>query len=307
MKTIFITGASGFIGRNVIEQFKGKYNILCPNHKELELTDQFMVDEFFKKNNIDVVLHMATLGGRRSKTEDVKDMVKTNLQMFFNITRNSKYYKKLIQCGTGGEYDRRFEVKNVKEEDLGKTIPIDDYSFSKYLISKYIEGSKDNIVDLRFFAIFGKYEDYELRFISNAILKNLLDKPIIINQNVYFDYVYINDLVKILTYFIENDSKYKFYNVGTGKPQDLLSLANKINKISEKKSEIILKQEGLNKEFSCDNKRLLDEIKDFKFTPLEESIRELYLYYKENIEKLDLTNLLAEKYTNDNFYKNLKK
>ena len=72
-----------------------------------------------------------------------------------------------------------------------------DYGFSKYLISQYIEKS-DNCVCLRLFGVFGKYEDYEYKFISNAIVKNLLQMPIRIRQNVYFDWLYINDLMKIV-------------------------------------------------------------------------------------------------------------
>jgi GDP-L-fucose synthase len=284
MKTILVTGSSGFIGKNFVEQLKDKYNLILPNHKELELTDQNQVSEFFKKNKIDIVLHLATEGGGREKNAEVKDIAKINLQMFFNIVNNSRHYKKLIQCGTGGEYDRRIDIKDVNEEDFGKIIPIDDYSFSKYVISKYLEGYKGNFTSLRFFAVFGKYENYKQRFISNAILKNLLNQPITINQNVFFDYINVYDIVKIIEFFINNDTNYNFYNVGTGRKIDLFTIAKKINQISSNKSEIIFKKKGLNKEFSCNNKKLMESLGNYRFKDIDESIRELYEYYKNDLK-----------------------
>jgi len=100
------------------------------------------------------------------------------------------------------------------------------------------------------------------------------------NQNVFFDYIYINDFVKIVEYFINHKVKHKFYNIGTGNKIDITTIAEKINLISDKKSKIIVKNKGLNNEYTCDNKRLKDELKKFEFTPFDESLRKLYAWYK---------------------------
>jgi UDP-glucose 4-epimerase len=108
------------------------------------------------------------------------------------------------------------------------------------------------------------------------------------NQNAVFDYVYIDDLSRIIEYFIENETKEKFYNVGSENHLDLLTILNKIKKISGKDFEIIIKNPGINKEYTSDNSRLKSELKDFKFTDIDSSIKELYDYYlknKENIKK----------------------
>ena len=60
-----------------------------------------------------------------------------------------------------------------------------------------------------------------------------------------------------------------------------------INEIADKKSKIIIAKKGLNNEYTCNNERLLSEIPAFKFTKMEESIKELYLWYKENKSKID--------------------
>ena len=297
-RNILITGSTGFIGRNLKEQLGEKYNLFTPSHSELELTNSESVKNYFENHHIDVVIHCATAGsgfkrGRMGGEVQQPEIVKQNLQMFFNIVNNLQD-KKLINFGSGAEYDKRFDIKMIKETDFEKHLPNEDYGFSKYVTAKYIENSNKNIIHLRFFAIYGKYEDYESKFISNAICRNLLGLPIIINQNVKFDYLFIDDAVKIIDYFVQNEVSEKIYNIGSGKSIELLALAQKINKIIGKQSEIIVKKEGLNKEYSCDVTKLLEEIGDFKFTEIDEGIKKLYDYYKKEIDNLDMTGIISE-------------
>lgn len=278
MKTIFITGANGFVGKNLLEQLQNKYKLLTPRRKELDLMDSNKVDDFFRKNKIDVVINCAAVGGSR-KEEHVDSALSDNLRIFFNLLKNKDKFKKMIHFGSGAEYDKSKPIIKVKETDFGKTIPQDEYGFFKYICSKYIE-KEESIVCIRIFGLFGKYEDYRYRFISNAIVNNLKGLPITMNQNVFFDYVYIDDFVKIVDYFINHKSKHKFYNIGTGKKIDILTIANKINKISNKQSRIEVKNKGLNNEYSCDNRRLMNELRRFKFASFDQSLKELYQWYK---------------------------
>ena len=99
------------------------------------------------------------------------------------------------------------------------------------------------------------------------------------NQNVYFDYLNIDDFVKIIEYFIVHQAKHRFYNVGTGTKIDILSLAQEINNIADKKSKIIIAKKGLNKEYTCDNALLIQELGEFKFKDYKTGIKELYQWY----------------------------
>jgi UDP-glucose 4-epimerase len=286
IRNILITGANGFIGKNLCEYLRDKYNLLTPLRAELDLLDELKVDEYFQKNKVDLVIHAAVVGG--SRKEEYTDLaLSQNLRMFFNILKNKKYFKKMIYLGSGAEYDKTKQIISVKEEDFGKTIPKDDYGFYKYICSKYIE-KQDNIVSLRIFGMFGKYEDYRYRFISNAICQNLSGIPITINQNVFFDYVFIDDFVRIVDFFIKNKSKHKFYNIGTGKKIDLLTLASLINKITDRKSKIIVKNDGFNNEYTCNNERLINEISNLNFSEINDSLKSLYFWYKENINQIKL-------------------
>ncbi|OGK61892.1 hypothetical protein A3G65_03835 [Candidatus Roizmanbacteria bacterium RIFCSPLOWO2_12_FULL_37_7b] len=277
-RTILLTGASGYIGRNIVEQLGEKYRFLTTRHKELELLDTSAVDGYFRNHIIDVVIHTAVVGGSRPG-EHVAGALEQNLRIFFNIIRNQHRYKKLIVFGSGAEYDKSRPLRKIREGDFGKRIPQDEYGFFKFAESRYIE-CLENTVILRIFGIFGKYEDYALRFISNAMVKNILSLPITMYQNVYFDYVYIKDFVRIVDYFITHKAKKKFYNIGRGRKIDLITLAKKINRISDQPSKIIIKNPGLNKEYTCDNTQLMKEIKHFVFTDFDKSLLELYEYYK---------------------------
>lgn len=285
-KNVLITGANGFVGKNLSEQLNIKYSLLTPLRAELDLLDEEKVDSYFKNHKIDVVIHAAVVGGSR-KEEQVDSALSQNLRMFFNIIKNKKYFKKMIFLGSGAEYDKSKPIIDVTENDFGKSIPNDEYGFFKYICSKYIE-TQENIVSLRIFGLFGKYEDYRYRFISNAICQNISKFPITINQNVFFDYVFIDDFVKIVDYFIDHKPKHNFYNIGTGKKIDLLTIANLINEVADKKSEIIVKNDGLNKEYSCNNQRLMDELGDFEFSNIKDSIKNLYYWYQKCQEKLTL-------------------
>ncbi len=279
-KKILITGASGFIGKNLKEYLQKKYSVLTPTHKELDLLDTEQVSSFLKSKKIDVVINCAVIGGSR-KEERVADAFLQNAKIFFNFIKNQKYFKKMIHFGSGAEYDKSRPLIRIKEESFGDRIPQDEYGFFKYVCSKYIEKS-ERIVNLRIFGLFGKYENYKLRFISNAIYRNLKGLPITMRQNVYFDYVYIDDFVKIVEYFINHNPNSKFYNIGTGKRISLIEVANKLNNIAKKKSRIIIKEKGLNNEYSCDNTRLMKELGQFTFEDFDVSLKKLYYWYKKN-------------------------
>ena len=285
MKRVFITGAGGFIGRNIQEQLKHKYHLLTPSRKELDLLNKGQVDLFFKKNKIDVVIHCAIVGGS-IKAQEVSTALSENIRIFLNITGNHKRFKKMIQLGSGSEYYNNRQLIDVNEADFGRYIPSDDYSLFKYISSKLIENS-NKIVNLRVFGLFGKYDDYHLRFISNSICRNIFGQPIEINQNRVFDYMYIDDFVKIVDYFISHEVKYKFYNIGNGLKIDLISIAHAINTSSHIKSRIIVKKEGIGYEYTCNNLRLMKEIPSLKFTETSEAVKILFNWYKKY--KADLT------------------
>ena len=174
-------------------------------------------------------------------------------------------------------------------------VPDDAYGFSKYVISRLVE-SQERVTCLRIFGLYGKYEDYRYKFISNAIVKNLLHLPIVINQNVVFDYLYVDDFVKIVEHFVEHRPTQRFYNITPSDSVDLLSVSELINQASDFQSKIIILNEGLNTEYSGDNSRLLTELGGYSFTSYAEGIDKLYRYYRSALDTLDVDTIRQDPY-----------
>ena len=294
MKRVLLTGSGGFIGRHLLEQLSASYDIAAPTSRELDLTHAEPVESYLRKNDFDVVVHAATWNATVNSTKDLNLVLEKNLAMFFNLARMHERYGKLIYYGSGAEYDQEHYVPRMREEYFDTHVPVDQYGFSKYIMAKHTE-SATNIVDLRVFGCFGPYEDWELRFISNALCKSLHGLPITIKQNVLFDYLWVDDLVRITDWFMSHDNRHKHYNACTGRSVDLLSLARLIQKVLGMDVPIQLAQSGLKPEYSGDNSLLLAELPDFKFTDLEESVRRLAKYYADNLDRIDRKLLLVDK------------
>ncbi len=286
MKKILITGGNGFIAKNLYEQLSKEFNIISCSREELDLLDFQKVFIYLKNSKFDVIIHTATYDAApKDSLKDPNKVLENNLKMFFNIIRCKDYFGKMIYFGSGAEYGRKYWKPKMKEEYFDKYVPEDQYGFSKYVMTKYALKS-ENIYNLRLFAVFGKYEDWRYRVISNFCCKAVLNLPIIIPKNKFFDFLYIDDLVKIVKWFINNTPIYKVYNVCSGKVFDFKTIARKICEISGKILDIIVNKESL-VEYSGDNSLLLKEIGNFKFTPLDEGIKVLYQWYEKNKKLID--------------------
>lgn len=294
---IFITGSNGFIGSHLKEYLKRtykKYRLFIPSSVELDLSNELAVDDYILSNKIDIIIHLANKGGDRT-TVNMKNVTEYNLRIFFNIVKHEKNVKKIISFGSGAEYGKHKPIIDAKEEDYLKSQPLDEYGFYKSITSKYIEKSQ-KIVQLRIFGAYGEYENYRFKFITNAIVKNLLQLPIVINKNVLFDYIYIDDLVKMIDWTIHNETKKKIYNVTTGTKIDLISLANLVNETSDFKSEIRVLNDGLNNEYTSNNEKILSEIGNFEFTTHKNAISKMRDYFKTNLKNLDKESIINDPY-----------
>ncbi|CAN5132782.1 NAD(P)-dependent oxidoreductase [soil metagenome] len=290
-KQILITGSGGFIGRNLVEMLADKYTILAPRSAELNLLDAQSVEDYLKIHQVDQIIHAAVYHVTRNSTLDPQKSLSINLRMFFNLARCNSLYKRMFHLGSGAEYGKQNPIKMVKETDFGDRIPTDDYGFFKYVITKTLP-SYPNIFNLRLFGIFGKYEDWQIRFISNAICKAIFDIPITIKQNVYFDYLYIDDFVRIIMQLLEMEIiPYQIINVASGKRIDLKTIARMAQKFSNKKEVITIAKAGLSNEYTADNSLMSKLLPELLITPIEESIEVLYNWYKTHRNEIDVKKL----------------
>lgn len=294
MKKILLTGANGFIGKNILESYLSqKYDIETPHHSEVNWSDTKEVDSYFKDKYFDAVWHFAIKPGHRN-APDLNNLFYTNVRNFENLARNCASYGKFINAGSGAIYDVAQNNSGVSEHDIYKNMGKDDHSFCKYVVGKRID-SLPNFIDLNIFGIFGKYEDYSIRFISNAICKVLFDLPITCRQNRRFSYLDVNDLPPILEFFTENEVKYKHYNVCPDNFVELKQLAEMVKEISHKDVEIQISKDGYGLDYYGDNSRLRSEFPNLRLTPIYQSVKNLYDYYEKHKDSIEYKQLLEDK------------
>lgn len=296
---ILITGSEGFIGKNLKKYLKKKgYKLVTPTFRELDLRKSSAVKKFFTKfNDIDCIVNCATTQ-QINKTYDDK-VNEYNLRIFFNLINFKKKSTKLINLGSGSEYSRDSWIKKMKESYFGLFIPNDSHSFSKYIQSNYIKNSKDNnLYHLRLFGIFGKYEDYNYKFISNTIAKAIHSIPIVINQNCIYDYLYVDDFAEILELFIKKNPSQKIFNVTPTQSIDLVSIIKIILNIMKIDLKIEILKDGYGKECTGDNSALLKTFPRITFTPYDKSISLLISHIKKNKSLISLKSLNDDKFLN---------
>ena len=190
-QSILLTGGSGFIGRNIRESFLGqKYQIVAPTHRELDLVDEESVERFFEGQQFEAIIHAAAKPGHRN-APDPHNILTANLLALENLLRQQDKFKKFINLGSGAIYDVNHHQHQVTEEQIGKHLSFNQTSLGKYIIHQRLK-SLPRAVDLNIFGIFGKYEDWEIRFISNAICKALYQLPITLRQNRRFSYLFVD-------------------------------------------------------------------------------------------------------------------
>ncbi len=272
---ILILGSNGFLGKNISEALSklNEFVIFCPKRQDLNLLDSNSCNEYLKKILPDIVIHCAV---------DINS-AEDSLKIFFNIYNAKSFYGKLIQIGSGAEYDKRCYVPLMSESQYGLSVPVDTYGLSKYLISKELESNSnsDKYLNLRLFGIYGPYEDYSRRFISNNIWRVISGLGISINRDMYFDYIHVDDLTQLLSIVLRGKRfSSTSYNFCSGSPVLLSGLAKIIANTMNYKGNIEIRKEGMNPEYSGSCSKLLREVGNFNFTCHQKNIEKLVDFYQ---------------------------
>lgn len=290
MKRILITGGSGFVGKNLIKHIEEKYSdeivFDAPRSSELDVVSKMSVDNWFDTHErYDEVIHYAVYTDVVDKGKDGSKMIEYNLKSFMNFYEHRQDYGRMFYAGSGAEFDKSRDIVSVKEEEFGKQLPADAYGMMKYTIAQMIERS-ENIYNTRIFGLFGQYE-YSFRFITAMIHDSIADKPFKIRQNVYFDYLYIDEFCSMLMCLIMSDDlKYHSYNMVSGERISLHEICELINDAAlsngKKSQKITVEKTELNKEYTADNSRFISEFgDDKKYSPItiNEAVKKLYKIY----------------------------
>lgn len=210
---ILITGGKGYIAKGINNALWEKYHIIAPGKDELDLTDSKSVDKFFENKYFDVVIHTAIKGATNTKDPD-ETISFWNLVMFYNLQSKKEHFKKLINIGSGAE----------------KYLPDTPYGYSKNIINKLVH-KHDNFYTLRVYGVFDENEN-DTRFIKANIKRYINNEPIIIHQDRLMDFIYMQDLISIVGYYIECKDLPKEIDCVYDDTASLSNIAQQINKLS---------------------------------------------------------------------------
>lgn len=297
---ILITGASGFIGQNLVDFFvkEGVHNIITLDLKpKTHNTSHYCLDisNFNNLSNItediDIIYHLAAQSyGKGSLLEPEKD-IDWNAKGTLNICRLAKLknVKKIIYSSSMAIYGNK-EVS--KEKDNPE--PLSNYGVSKLTGEFYIKKSDIDYTIFRLYNTYGRGQDLSnyskgvvLAFTSQIVLGETNIK-VTGDPNRFRDIIYIDDVINALVLGIKHtETNNKIYNLSTNVKTTIKELINIIIQASNKQGIKIINTGSLpGDQFgnTGDNTKLLSLGWKPK-TDLETGIKIFYNYVKNNINE----------------------
>ena len=152
---ILITGAGGFLGSYLACHLH--HNITALTRQQLDLSDIDATTEHFKNNRYDAVIHCGAAGRNTPMIEDW-NIVNNNLSSVMNLVINREKFGKLINLGSGAEFDISKSIDQAKENSIFDIMPTQSYGKSKNLITRCLHTQSDSY-NLRLFGCFDPSED----------------------------------------------------------------------------------------------------------------------------------------------------
>lgn len=298
-KKILITGASGFIGYNACEYFlKNFWKVFGLSEKgefppyvepvKVDLLDFKKLKKEIKKINPSIVLHSAAYVVLERDFEVARKCLDVNIMGTLNLlesVRKLPSLKKFIFFSTEEVYgDNKPPYKETQ-----KVHPPSPYSISKVagenLCLLYYKLYDLPVVILRLATVFGYYQP-TYRFIPNIIMKAINNEPILLNSGKNKrDYLFIDDVIKAVDKaIISRKAIGEIFNIGHENPISGKTLAQKIVKLANSKSEIILNYFPDRKEeaklWSMDSKKAEDILGWKANKSIDENIKKTINFYK---------------------------
>ncbi len=204
MDNIIITGASGFIGKNILNFYKDKKIIVVTKGNKIKKSKFVKVinyknfDELIlklKKIKAKIVIHCATHYVRKHKLEDIKNINEANILLGNIILEMSESIgvKKFINFTSIWE----LQNKNL-------------YSYSKKFFSELIEFYKRKYIQMKFYNIylsdtFGKGDNrkkilptIKRKYKGNQVIK-------IVSKNLKLNFLNIEDLLNSINILIKKN------------------------------------------------------------------------------------------------------
>ena len=257
---IFLTGASGFIGKNFYKlAIKKGCSIYAPTRKRKKnknnnikwLKGDFDLDWKKELSSSDILVHLAASG---LNTTDGKEIYDTNIFKSINLLKNAIKYKckKWLIISTSSEFGLIKKNKCIKFTKKTNRIPEDDYGLSKAIFTDFcINLAKKfncKVRIMRIFPVYGPGENQKRLYPSMLQAAKRGDNFFIKNPFETRDFTHVKFVSKIL-FDAMNFNKKRFkshqvWHVSENKPELIKSFVKKYWEIYNPKGKLILNKKS---------------------------------------------------------------
>ena len=285
---------------------KGYTNLICKTRKELDLTNQQSVINFFNQEKPEVVINAAAkVGGILANNDFPYPFLMENMQIQNNLIDGAHKLgvEKFIFLGSSCIYPK-FASQPLKEEYLltDSLEPTNEwYAVAKITGVKACQAIRKqynkDYVSLMPTNLYGYFDNFDLQssHVLPAMLRKFHEAKINKHSDVTLwgsgtpmrEFMFVDDLAEAVAYAIENNLPEHMYNVGTGKDITIKKLAETIQKITGHRGKILWdssKPDG--------TPRKLMDVSKMKAlgwqytTELEVGIQKTYQWFLENIDSI---------------------
>ena len=257
---IYVAGHRGLVGSAIVRSLnrQGYENVIGRTHKELDLTDQAAVRDFFEKERLDVVvLAAAKVGGINANNTTPAEFAYENMQIQCNVIKCCHDYqvKKLLFLGSTCIYPR-MAPQPIPESAL-LTGPLEETN-EAYAIAKIagLEMCKffkrqygDDFISCMPTNLYGPYDNYELQgsHVMPAMIRKFHEAKVNGAPTVELwgtgqplrEFLYVDDMADACVYLLEHYSGEQHVNIGTGKELTIAELAQIVKKTVGYQGEIV--------------------------------------------------------------------
>jgi len=223
---ILVAGSNSFVGKNIAQYYSGSQDIelILLSRANCDLSKADDLASICRSHLPDLVIHSAV------SLEDTNN----NIAMFLSLEQSSPYFGKAVMIGSGAEYSHQRYQPDMPESYFDESHPPSNnhpYHLSKHIISRIHSSSyAHNIYNFRVFGLYGPFEDFTRRLITNNIYNYMKTGRMSISANHAFDYLYVDDLISAIEHFAhsENIPKHRTYNVCNGRADRFYSILSEV-------------------------------------------------------------------------------